>query len=164
MKNEEMKKVNEVANANEAEVLVENERGEAVEEVKAVLPIFVERRSVRGNDGRVFWNYFVRGTMMGKEVRADLQPADYGAYEQLDGVFADTDKVLLSITKGTRTDNSGKKVKFTSYAVIGKGDYGIEYSIPMKRREASDLTALEFLIKKAEYEAEHPDEIAGAKK
>lgn len=159
MKNEE-KVVNEIATATvtatEAEVLTENEKGEAVEAAMEVLPVYVERKRVTGGDGRKFWNYFVKGMKKGKEIKADLTPKDMGGYEQLDDIFEDRDKVLLTITNGTR-DSGGKKVKFTSYSVVGEGDYGIKYSISMKQRESSDLSALEYLIAKARYESEHPE-------
>lgn len=159
MKNEE-KVVNEIATATvtatEAEVLTENEKGEAVEAAMEVLPVYVERKRVVGSDGRKFWNYFVKGMRKGKEIKADLTPKDMGGYAELDDIFEDQDKVLLTITNGTR-DNGGKKVRFTSYSVFGEGDYGIKYSISMKQRESSDLSALEYLIAKARYESEHPE-------
>lgn len=159
MKNEE-KVVNEIATATvaatEAEVLTENEKGEAVEAAMEVLPVYVERKRVVGSDGRKFWNYFVKGMRKGKEIKADLTPKDMGGYAELDDIFEDQDKVLLTITNGTR-DNGGKKVRFTSYSVVGEGDYGIKYSISMKQRESSDLSALEYLIAKARYESEHPE-------
>ena len=159
MKNEE-KVVNEIATATvtatEAEVFTENEKGEAVEAAMEVLPVYVERKRVVGSDGRKFWNYFVKGTRKGKEIKADLTPKDMGGYAELDDIFEDQDKVLLTITNGTR-DNGGKKVRFTSYSVVGEGDYGIKYSIAMKQRESSDLSALEYLINKARYESEHPE-------
>ena len=155
MKNEE-KVVNEIATATEAEVLTENEKGEAVEAAMEVLPVYVERKRVVGSDGRKFWNYLVKGTRKGKEIKADLIPKDMGGYAELDDIFEGQDKVLLTITNGTR-DNGGKKVKFTSYSVVGEGDYGIKYSVAMKQRESSDLGALEYLIAKARYESEHPE-------
>lgn len=155
MKNEE-KVATETATAIESEVLTENERGEAVEAEMELLPVYVERKRVTGSDGRKFWNYFVKGMRKGKEIKADLTPKDMGGYEQLDDIFEDRDKVILTITNGTR-DNGGKRVKFTSYSVSGEGDYGIKYSVAMKQRESSDLTALEYIIAKARYESEHPE-------
>ena len=159
MKNEE-KVVNEnvtaTVTATEAEVLTENEKGEAVEAAMEVLPVYVERKRVTGGDGRKFWNYLVKGMNKGKEIKADLTPKDPGGYGVLDEIFEGQDKVLLTITNGTR-DSGGKKVRFTLYSVVGEGDYGIKYSVAMKPRESSDITWLELIINKARYESEHPE-------
>lgn len=150
--------VNETANVTEPEVLTENEKGEVVEESLVVLPLYVVRSRAIGADGRKYWNYRVEGVRNGRPKKADLQPRDNGAWEDLNDIFEDNEKVLLEITNGTR-DQGGKRVKYTSYTVSGVGDYGIKYSVAMKPREDSDAKMLAFFIDKARHEAEHPEEL-----
>ena len=143
MKNESVK-VNE--NVNETvENNVVNTEVVDVEEENIQLPIHVERTVVHSN-GKRLYNYFVKSIMLGKEIKADLIPADVGGYEILDLAFMTEKKKLLGIERAVRSDALGKAVRYNSYYVEGKDELGLAFRVNIKPRETSDKTYLEYII------------------
>lgn len=145
MKNENVK-VNENATVNAEENVNAEEVVEAVEEVSS-LPIYVERTVVHTN-GKKYNNYFVKSSMHGKEIKADLIAGDLGGYEILDLAFGDEKKKLLGIERSTRLDSAGKKVRYNSYYIEGEDEIGVTFKVAIKPRETSDRTYLEYIIAK----------------
>lgn len=132
------KKVNE--NVNE----IENKEV-AQEEVQAT-QLFVERESFKGNDGKDYWAYIVKGQVRGRDIKVDFAPKDKGGYEPLDIVFDVSAKAELLMTNETMTDANGKTTKYTSYKVRTIDEYGIEYVCGVKPSRDSDKALLGMLL------------------
>lgn len=148
MKNENVK-VTETATetVNETVNTTANVETNEVEEV--VLPVYVERTVVHTN-GKKYNNYFVKGTLNGREIKADLIAVDLGGYEILDIAFGDKKTKLLGIERSARKDATDKVVRYNSYYVAGEDELGIIFKVGLRPRETSDKTYLEYIIAKAQ--------------
>lgn len=132
------KKVNENVN-------VEDVKEVAQEEVQAT-QLFVERESFKGNDGKDYWAYIVKGQVRGRDIKVNFAPKDKGGYEPLDIVFDVSPKAELLMTNETMTDANGKTTKYTSYKVRTIDEYGIEYVCGVKPSRDSDKALLGMLL------------------
>ena len=117
----------------------------AVAETKNVL--YVERENFKGNDGKDYWAYIVRGNIRGREVKVDFTPKDKGGYEPLDIVFDVSPKAELIMSEEKMVDSTtGKVTKFTSYKVLTVDEDGIPYECSIKRSIDSDKALLKMLM------------------
>lgn len=108
--------------------------------------LFVERESFKGNDGKDYWAYIVKGQVRGRDVKVDFAPKDKGGYEPLDIVFDVSPKAELVMTDEEMTDANGKVTKFTSYKVLTVDEDGIPYECSVKPSRDSDKALLKMLI------------------
>ena len=150
MSKETEKKVNEekVEEVKEVkEEVVETQEEAASEE----LGVYVERRAVKGDTGKTYFNYFVKGEIQGREIRADLIPSDNGGYEQLDILFGKKTQVPLYVGRSSRTDASNKVIKYNTYSVKFVDEFGLTFEVGVKGREGSDRSYLDYIVKVARY-------------
>lgn len=108
--------------------------------------LFVERENFKGNDGKDYWAYIVKGQVRGRDVKVDFAPKDKGGYEPLDIVFDVSPKAELVMTDEEMTDANGKVTKFTSYKVLTVDEDGIPYECSIKPSRDSDKALLKMLI------------------
>lgn len=121
------------------EKVMENKK---VEENK----LFVVRESFKGNDGKEYWAYLVKGIVRGRDVKVDFAPKDKGGYEPLDIVFDVAPKAELIMTEEEMTNDAGKTTKYTSYKVQTVDEDGVPYSCGVKPIRDSDKALLTMLI------------------
>ena len=129
--------------------VMENENVEEVKEVEQEVQatqLFVERESFKGNDGKDYWAYIVKGKVRDRNIKVDFAPKDKGGYEPLDIVFEVSPKAELLMTNETMTDASGKKTKYVSYQVRTIDEFGIEYVCGVKPSRDSDKALLGMLL------------------
>ena len=89
----------------------------------------VEREAFDLN-GKTCYSYFVKGTVRGKEVKAQLIPQDNGGYVILDIVFDNADTAELVIGSISITNDKGEV-----------------YECPVKAARKSDKTKLAMLLR-----------------
>ena len=108
--------------------------------------LFVERESFKGNDGKEYWAYLVKGVVRGRDVKVDFAPKDKGGYEPLDIVFDVAPKAELIMTEEEMTSDTGKVSKYTSYKVQTVDEDGMSYVCGVKPIRDSDKALLQMLI------------------
>lgn len=112
----------------------------------------VERDTYETRDKKEYYNYFVRGQVRGREVRAELAPKnkDFDGYELLDLIFDIAPTAELYIRDEERETASGSKSVYTVYEVQNTDEDGILYSYKLKPRAESDKSILNVLLQKAQ--------------
>lgn len=118
---------------------------EVKEEVEST-QLFVERENFKGNDGKDYWAYIVKGQVRGRNIKVDFAPKDKGGYEPLDIVFDVSPKAELLMSNEVMTDSDGHKTKYTSYKVRTIDELGIEYVCGVKPSRDSDKALLGMLL------------------
>lgn len=108
--------------------------------------ITVEREAFDLN-GKTCYSYFVKGTVRGKEIKAQFIPQDAGGYVILDIVFGDKDTAELVIGSVSITNDKGKTDTFPTYTVKNVGDDGEVYECPVKAARKTDKTKLTMLMR-----------------
>lgn len=112
----------------------------------------VERDTYETRDKKEYYNYFVRGQVRGREVRAELPPKnkDFDGYELLDLIFDIAPTAELYIRDEESETASGSKSVYTVYEVQNTDEDGILYSYKLKPRAESDKSILNVLLQKAQ--------------
>lgn len=112
----------------------------------------VERDTYETRDKKEYYNYFVRGQVRGREVRAELAPKnkDFDGYELLDLIFDIAPTAELYIHDEESETASGSKSRYTVYEVQNTDEDGILYSYKLKPRAESDKSILNVLLQKAQ--------------
>ena len=112
----------------------------------------VERDTYETRDKKEYYNYFVRGQVRGREVRAELAPKnkDFDGYELLDLIFDIALTAELYIHDEESETASGGKSVYTVYEVQNTDEDGILYSYKLKPRAESDKSILNVLLQKAQ--------------
>ena len=112
----------------------------------------VERETYETRDKKEYYNYFVRGQIRGREVRAELTPKnkDFDGYKILDIIFDIAPTAELTIREETSENEHGGKVRYTVYEVQNTDEDGILYSYKLKPRAESDKSILNVLLQKAQ--------------
>ncbi len=104
--------------------------------------LLVQRETYKNKkDGKEYWTYFIRGKVLGKDVRADIavKGEDAGGYEILDLFFDDKRDVELVVSNRTMTDDkTGKVTEYTAFEVRIVDADGEEYIFPVSPRKPSD--------------------------
>lgn len=108
--------------------------------------IFVERDTFEKND-KVYYSYFIKGIIRGKEVRISIMPPDKGGYTVLDIVFGDAMAAELVVKPFEIKDDSGKVITGNSFAVQSYDENGEAYECAIKPFRASDKALLNMLVK-----------------
>ncbi len=124
---------------------MEKKNNETVEDVKEI-KLFIEREGFKGNDGKDYWAYILKGQVRGRDVKVDFAPKDKGGYEPLDIVFDVSPKAELVMTDEEMTNDAGKTTKYISYRVRTIDELGIEYSCGVKPSRDSDKALLTMLL------------------
>lgn len=120
---------------------VKNEIKKETAETAKEIQYFVEREKFRGNDGKEYWSYNLKGQVRGRDVKIDFAPKDKGGYEPLDIIFDVAPKAELLMSDETMTDNNGNVTKYTAYRVRTI-ENGIEYTCAVKPSRDSDKALL----------------------
>ena len=131
---------------------VENETATAV---TSATSFPVTRQTFTGKDGKEYWGYVVKGTVVrvknGKrleqEVTVDFVARDQGGYEVLDLIFFGTDSAELVMHEETMTnEKTGDVSTYTVYEIQSADDDGTVYSYKVKPSRESDKSLLNMLI------------------
>ena len=96
--------------------------------------------------GKEMYNYFVRGNVYGREVKADFKAKDLGGYEVLDLMFEISSTVNLIMHEETMTDDKGNVTPYTVYEARAVDADGIVCSYKLKLAQESDKTYLNLLM------------------
>ncbi len=109
--------------------------------------IMVERETYE-KEGKIFYTYFIKGIVRGKEVRIAVTPPDKGGFTVLDIVFGNEMKADL-ITKPyeIKDDATGNVIKGNTYSVQSVDENGDVYECPIKPFMASDKSLLSMLMR-----------------
>ena len=109
--------------------------------------IMVERESFDLN-GKTCYSYFVKGTVRGREVKAQLAPQDNGGYVLLDIVFDNANTAELVIGSVSITNEKGKTETFPSYTVKNVDQKtGEVFECPVRAARKTDKTKLAMILR-----------------
>lgn len=108
---------------------------------------FTVEREAFDLNGKTCYSYFVKGTVRGREVKAQLAPQDNGGYVLLDIVFDSSDTAELIIGSVSITDDKGKTETFPSYAVKNVDENGETFECPVKAARKTDKTKLAMILR-----------------
>lgn len=136
MKEEEMVVNQEVADKIEPEI----------EDVK-VYPVFdLCREKFVTADKKEMYNYFVKGEVHGRKIKANIEAKDVGGYSLLDLLFNIDKKPVLSIRDEKMTDERGRKTVYTVYEAQAVDENGEVYPYKVKPSRESDKAYINFMI------------------
>ena len=108
--------------------------------------ITVEREAFELN-GKTCYSYFVKGTVRGKEIKAQFVPQDNGGYVLLDIVFADSDTAELVIGSVSITNDKDKTQTFPTYTLKNVDENGEVFECPVMAARKTDKTKLAMLLR-----------------
>ena len=109
--------------------------------------IYVERETFEKN-GKVYFSYFIKGAIRGKEVKINIMPPDKGGYTVLDIVFGNAMAAELVVKPfEIKDDATGKVISGNTFAVVSYDENGETYECAIKPYRASDKAILNMLIK-----------------
>lgn len=109
--------------------------------------IMVQRETFEKND-KVYFSYFIKGQVRGKDVKVAIIPPDKGGYSVLDIVFGNQDNAELTIKPFEIKDEAtGKIISGNSYGVKTIDENGEIYECSVKPFRSSDKMLLNMLLK-----------------
>ena len=109
--------------------------------------IFVERESFEKND-KMYFSYYVKGNIRGKDVKISVVPPDKGGYAVLDIVFGNEMKAeLVANPFEIKDDATGNVIKGFTYSVRTVDANGETYECNIKPYRNSDKMLLNMLMK-----------------
>ena len=117
-----------------------------VEVKKNDIVLDLKREQYKGRDGRIYWSYYITGTVRGKTVRADITPKDSGGFTVLDIIFENTKTAKFITYDETMTDSSGKRTSYSVYEAYTTAEDGSVYSLNVKPKADSDKTLLRMIV------------------
>ena len=97
--------------------------------------------------GKSFNSHVVKGTLLGKEVKATLVPPDPGGYQLLEVIIGDKPKFPLTVKPFEMTTESGEVITGNTYSVETTDAEGTVYSCKLQPLKKSDKDVLKALIK-----------------
>lgn len=109
--------------------------------------IMVERETFERND-RVFYSYFIKGNVRGKDVKVAIIPPDKGGYTVLDIVFGDAMEAELQVKPfEIKDDATVKVITGNTYSVVTVDENGEIYECAVKPFRSSDKSLLNMLLR-----------------
>ena len=108
--------------------------------------LVLERESFKGNDGKDYFSYFLKGKVRNRDVKVDFAPKDKGGYEPLDIIFDVNSKAELVISEETMVDINGKETKYMTYKARTIDEDGLVYECGIKPSRDSDKALLGMLL------------------
>ena len=111
----------------------------------------VERvENVGKQDGKVYNNYYIYGTVRGVDLRVEVTPPDAGGYKVLEIVYNGANECDLRVIDREFQDANGKKVKSRAYQVVSQdldddGEFK-EYVADVIPKRKSDKAMLAMLL------------------
>jgi len=111
---------------------------------------YVEREPYEKN-GNVYFSYFIKGMVRGKEVKIAICPPDrdkdFGGYTVLDIVFGDSEVAELVVTPYQMKDEQGNVRTGNTFGVRSVDENGEVFECKIKPFRTSDKALLNMLIK-----------------
>lgn len=108
--------------------------------------LVLERETFVSKKGKEMYNYFVRGNVHGRTIKADFLAKDMGGYELLDLMFEINPTVNLIMHEETMTDDRGNVTPYTIYEARVVDEDGLVYSYKLKLAQESDKSYLNILM------------------
>ncbi len=109
--------------------------------------ILVERETYEYKE-KTYFAYYVKGTVRGREVKAQVVPPDRGGFTVLDIVFDASLNVELTLNPYEFEDEKSHKViTGTTYSVKSVDENGEIYECKVKPYRDSDKTLLNMLLR-----------------
>ena len=108
--------------------------------------LVLERETFVSKSGKEMYNYFVRGVVHGKEIKADFLAKDMGGYEFLDFMFEVNPNVNLLMHEETMTDDKGNVSKYMVYEAQVVDEDGLVFTYKLKLAQESDKSYLNVLM------------------
>ena len=108
--------------------------------------LVLERESFKGNDGKDYFSYFLKGKVRNRDVKVDFAPKDKGGYEPLDIIFDVNPKAELVMSEETMVDTNGKETKYMTYKARTIDEDGLVYECGIKPSRDSDKALLGMLL------------------
>ncbi len=97
--------------------------------------------------GKMYYTYFIKGAVRGKEFKLAVIPPDNGGYVVLDIVFnEDMEADLVLKPYEIKDEKTGTVVKGNTYAVVSVDGDGKVYECPVKPQRISDKSLLNMLV------------------
>lgn len=103
------------------------------------------KQQLKTQDGRLYYNYVVRGVIRGQEKTIRFAPKDKGGYEPLDILFDISDKAELIIYDEV-SEFDGKKTVRMAYKVQVADEDGEVWECNVKPERDSAKALLNFLL------------------
>lgn len=99
--------------------------------------------------GSQYYQYFVRGTLRGREIKIQLGPKEktQKAFEILDIVFGDAQTAELVITPFEVMGENGNTITGNTYAIRTVDEDGEVYEVKVKPSRDCDKDLLKMLLK-----------------
>lgn len=108
--------------------------------------LILERESFKGNDGKDYFSYFLKGKIRNRDVKVDFAPKDKGGYEPLDIIFDVDPKAELIMSEETMVDSNGKETRYMSYKARTIDEDGLVFECGIKPSRDSDKALLGMLL------------------
>lgn len=108
--------------------------------------LILERESFKGNDGKDYFSYFLKGKIRNRDVKVDFAPKDKGGYEPLDIIFDVNPKAELIMSEETMVDSNGKETRYMSYKARTIDEDGLVFECGIKPSRDSDKALLGMLL------------------
>ncbi len=106
----------------------------------------LERAPFTTKEGKEMYGYFVRGTVHGKEYKADFLAKDQGGYELLDLMFSIKPTANLVMWEEKMTDDKGNVTPYNVYEARVVDDDGLVYTYKLKLAQESDRAYLNIFM------------------
>ncbi len=109
--------------------------------------IMVERETFEKND-KIYFSYFIKGLIRGKEVKVAVVPPDKGGYAVLDIVFGnETAAELVANPFEIKDESTGRVIAGNSYLVRSVDENGEIYECSIKPYRSSDKALLNMIMR-----------------
>lgn len=109
--------------------------------------IMVERETFEKNE-KIYFSYFIKGVIRGKEVKVAVVPPDKGGYAVLDIVFGnEMSAELVANPFEIKDEATGKVISGNSYLVRTVDENGEIYECNIKPYRSSDKALLNMIMR-----------------
>lgn len=109
--------------------------------------IMVERETFEKNE-KIYFSYFIKGVIRGKEVKVAVVPPDKGGYAVLDIVFGnEMSAELVANPFEIKDESTGRVIAGNSYLVRSVDENGEIYECSIKPYRSSDKALLNMIMR-----------------
>lgn len=105
---------------------------------------FLVERSSFDYKGKSCYSYFVRGSLLGKPVKAEIEAQDVAGYEVLDILFGDGGEAELHVTPFEFKDDGGAVIQGNRYSIASADENGEIIECPVKAKGPTDKMLLNY--------------------
>lgn len=103
---------------------------------------FLVERSSFDYKGKACYSYFVRGNLLGKPMKAEVEAQDIAGYEVLDILFGDGREPELHVTPFEFKDDSGAVIAGNRFSIAVVDENGEIIECPVKAKGPTDKMLL----------------------